>query len=349
MKGIIAEHREATLQVTDDLELPEPSANQILVKSIYTAVNPVDHMMINMGILVENWPFVPGCDAAGVVVKVGGEQAASRFSVGDEVCGCTRLGTKGYSTCQEFFIMDADLTIPKPKNLSLAEAATVGVGVETAALGIFKGCAIPLPDPDSLPAAKNEWAVVLGGASTVGRFGIQLFKLLGYKVIASCGKRSSEAVKQTGADAVIDYKTPITEQVFGALTVLDEHRTNLHYVLDAAAGGLEFGRALFKELPEGVPRYFATTNDWSGITDFDGGKSHCIKLGLIGRDSDAGVNDMLAKSIPLLARLFELGNLSPAPYVEIGDGGFGAALEALDFHKSGAGGSKKVIVKVQDR
>jgi NADPH:quinone reductase-like Zn-dependent oxidoreductase len=57
--------------------------------------------MINMGILVESWPFVPGCDAAGIVVKVG-EQAASIFNVGDEVCGCTRLGTKGYSTCQEF-------------------------------------------------------------------------------------------------------------------------------------------------------------------------------------------------------------------------------------------------------
>ncbi|KAL2802322.1 chaperonin 10-like protein [Aspergillus granulosus] len=349
MKGIIAEHQEAALQVTDNLELPEPSTNQILVKSIYTAVNPVDHMMINMGILVESWPFVPGCDAAGVVVEVGGEQAASRFSVGDEVCGCTRLGTKGYSTCQEFFIMDADLTIPKPKNLSLAEAATIGVGVETAALGIFKGCAIPLPDPDNLPAPKNEWAVVLGGASTVGRFGIQLFKLLGYKVIASCGTRSFEAVKQTGADVVLDYKIPTTDQVSEALNVLDETRRNLHYVLDAAAGGLEFGRALFNELPEGVPRYFATTNDWSGITDFEGGKSHCIQLGLIGRDSGAGVNDTLARYVPVLARLFELGKLLPAPYVEIGNGGFDAVLEALEYQKSGAAGSKKVIVKVQDR
>jgi hypothetical protein len=41
MKGIIAEHKEAPLQVTDDLELPELSANQILIKSIYTAINPV--------------------------------------------------------------------------------------------------------------------------------------------------------------------------------------------------------------------------------------------------------------------------------------------------------------------
>ncbi|KAL3443720.1 chaperonin 10-like protein [Aspergillus insuetus] len=348
MKGIIAEHEKAPFQVTNSLELPEPSANQILVKSIYTAINPVDHMMANMGLLVESWPFVPGCDAAGVVVKVG-EQAASKFSVGDQVCGCTRLGIKGYSTCQELFIMDADLTILKPKNISLAEAATIGVGIETAALGVFRGCEIPLPDPDNLPAPKNEWAVVLGGASTVGRFGVQIFKLLGYKVIASCGTRSLAAVKETGADVVFDYKIPTTEQVSEALKVLDEAKSNLHCVLDAAASGQEFARALFKELPERVPKYFSTTNDWSGITDFEGGKSHCIQLGIIGRDYGTEVNDALNRYIPVLTRLFELGKLAPAPYVEIGNGGLEAVLEALEYQKSGAAGSKKVVVKLQDQ
>jgi NADPH:quinone reductase-like Zn-dependent oxidoreductase len=72
-------------------------------------------MMINMGILVESWPFVPGCDAAGIVVKVG-EQAASKFKVGDEVCGCTRLGSKGYSTCQEF--VGSFSYVPRPSNLT---------------------------------------------------------------------------------------------------------------------------------------------------------------------------------------------------------------------------------------
>ncbi len=53
------------------------------------------------GLLVLSWPWVVGCDAAGVVVKVG-EKAASSFKEGDEVCGCTRLGSFGYSTCQEY-------------------------------------------------------------------------------------------------------------------------------------------------------------------------------------------------------------------------------------------------------
>ena len=58
-------------------------------------------MMSGTGVLVKDWPFVPGCDAAGVVVKVG-EKASSSFKVGDEVCGCTRLGARGYGACQEY-------------------------------------------------------------------------------------------------------------------------------------------------------------------------------------------------------------------------------------------------------
>lgn len=41
MKGVIAEKQGAPWTVTDSLEVPEPSADQILVKSIYTAINPV--------------------------------------------------------------------------------------------------------------------------------------------------------------------------------------------------------------------------------------------------------------------------------------------------------------------
>ena len=41
MKGITIEKPGAPPQLTSDLEVPEPSDTQILVKSIYTAANPV--------------------------------------------------------------------------------------------------------------------------------------------------------------------------------------------------------------------------------------------------------------------------------------------------------------------
>jgi NADPH:quinone reductase-like Zn-dependent oxidoreductase len=69
-----------------------------------------DSYMSGTGLLVTAWPFVLGCDAAGVVVDVG-DNAGSKFKVGDEVCGCTRLGVPGHSTAQEFVSMPKSLRL----------------------------------------------------------------------------------------------------------------------------------------------------------------------------------------------------------------------------------------------
>ena len=61
--------------------------------------------MSSSGLLVAAWPLVPGCEASGVVVKAG-KNAISPLGVvfkeGDEVSGCTRLGSPGYSPWQEY-------------------------------------------------------------------------------------------------------------------------------------------------------------------------------------------------------------------------------------------------------
>ncbi len=41
MKGVIVEKPQAAFKIVDDLEKPEPGPDQILVKSLYTAINPV--------------------------------------------------------------------------------------------------------------------------------------------------------------------------------------------------------------------------------------------------------------------------------------------------------------------
>jgi hypothetical protein len=47
MKGVAVEKIGAPTVVVDDLETPEPAADQILVKSIYTAINPMYAPMPN--------------------------------------------------------------------------------------------------------------------------------------------------------------------------------------------------------------------------------------------------------------------------------------------------------------
>jgi len=88
--------------------------------------------MGDMGLLVKEWPLTLCVDAGGIVVKAGSKAVGplGPFKEGDEVCGCSRLGEIGYGTCEEYYLMDAAVTIPKPKNINLAETAGVGVGSE---------------------------------------------------------------------------------------------------------------------------------------------------------------------------------------------------------------------------
>ncbi|EEH10191.1 predicted protein [Histoplasma capsulatum G186AR] len=155
MKGIICEKAGEPFKIVDNLDVPEPSSDQILVKSIYMGLNPVDGMMQSSGVIVHEWPLFLGVDVAGVVVKVG-ENAASMFKVGDHVCGCTRVGYPGYNSGQEYLLMDAKITIPKPKNISLVEAATIGVGLEL--FGICGYKVMASSSAYSVPLVKNQGA-----------------------------------------------------------------------------------------------------------------------------------------------------------------------------------------------
>jgi len=112
MKAVVVPKQGASAEVHSDIEIPEPNDDQILVKCIYTAVNPLDAMMASYGLLVETWPMVPGCDAAGIVVKAGKNAVNAlgrQFQEGDEVFGCTRIAAKGHSAWQEYVRMLACL------------------------------------------------------------------------------------------------------------------------------------------------------------------------------------------------------------------------------------------------
>jgi len=99
--------------------------------------------MGDFGTLVKDWPLTLGVDVGGIVVKAGSKAVGplGPFKEGDEVCGCSRLGEKGHGTCQEYYLMDAAVTIPKPKNLSLVEATGIGGGFEVDEVPRMMKCA----------------------------------------------------------------------------------------------------------------------------------------------------------------------------------------------------------------
>ncbi|OBT88014.1 hypothetical protein VE02_02899 [Pseudogymnoascus sp. 03VT05] len=345
MEGILLDNAGGDFHLVTTLEEPTPGRNQILVKSLVTAINPVDGFMQGTGLLVTAWPIVLGCDASGTVVEIG--EGVTKFRKGDAVFGCTVLGTPGHSTFQEYFLMDEDLTFKKPEGVTTEQAAAIGVGLLTAALGVIIGANVELKSQES--STESPWLIVLGAAGSVGQFAVQLGKLCGYRVLGSSSPSNTEVVKAAGAEAVFDYKLTLDEQLS---TIQQITNGNFSRVFDASAQGTETGmRAVLGVADQHAPlRYFSTTNDWAPIDPKEGVAIYHVELGQIGRsgtEKAERINKDIASMIPKLEEYLEAGLLRPLEYVQVGDVGVGEilkALEAFDNHKSG----KKLVVRLAE-
>jgi len=188
---------------------PQPTENQILIRTHATALNPVDWKMVVYGFLIPKLPVVLGCDTAGVVEEVGSK--VSHIKKGDRVCGFTELGKAG--SFAEYCVMEANLAIQVPDNLSFEQASTLGVGGLTAALGLHK---LGLPVPPS-KATSSETILVWGGASSVGMFVIQFAHLIGLNVLATASPKNFDLLKKLGASQLFDYNSPdVVEKIKAA-------------------------------------------------------------------------------------------------------------------------------------
>jgi NADPH:quinone reductase-like Zn-dependent oxidoreductase len=181
---------------------PELQDNDVLVRIHATAVNLLDSKVRDGEfklILPYRPPFVLGHDVAGTVVRTGPK--VSRFKVGDEVYARPRDHRVG--TFAEFIaINEADVAL-KPKNLTMAEAASIPlVGLTAWQALVEVGKVKP-----------GQKVFIQAGSGGVGTFAIQLAKHLGATVATTTSAKNAELVKSLGADVVIDYKTQDFEKV----------------------------------------------------------------------------------------------------------------------------------------
>jgi len=298
--------------------------------------------------LVTAWPIVLGCDASGTVAEMG--EGVSKFKVGDSVFGCTRLGLPGYGTFQEYFLMDESLTFKKPANVTPEEAATLGVGILTASLGLISGLDLSFPSPGSAPSF-DEWVVVLGGSGSIGQNAVQIASLCGYKVIASCSPSKAELVKARGAEHTFDYNLPLDEQL---KFINKTTGGKFCKVLDTAASptNVTAGMAMLERTS--VPgkdqiKKFASTDDWSPMEApaNSGIDVYRIRLGMIGKwgegEEQDRVSGALASFVEPLQRLVDEGEIKPMEYTVVGTGFEGVA-EAIKVADSGSQRGKKCIV-----
>jgi len=130
---------------------------------------------------------VPGIDVAGTVAAVGA--AVTRFAVGDEVVGIARGSFAEYAAARE------DKLVPKPSNLTFAEAAVLPVSALTAQKALV--------DVGRVEAGQR--VLVIGASGGVGSYAVQMAVALGAEVTGVCSTAKLEHVRSLGASHVIDY------------------------------------------------------------------------------------------------------------------------------------------------
>lgn len=131
-----------------------------------------------------------GQDFAGVVDAVGEE--VSRFTVGEEVFGWAEGTLADFITLPE-----ADL-LPRPKNISVQEAAALPVSGLTALQALR----------DTARVRPGHRVLITGASGGVGSLAIQVAAALGAEVTGVCGPQNVQLVRQLGAHHVIDYTLP---------------------------------------------------------------------------------------------------------------------------------------------
>ncbi|QOZ56057.1 NADP-dependent oxidoreductase [Bradyrhizobium sp. CCBAU 53338] len=184
--------------------LPEPEMqdDDVLVQVRAAGVNPLDSRVRDGEfklILPYRPPFILGHDVAGIVVRVG--RNVRRFKVGNEVYARPRDHRVG--TFAEFIAVNEADVAPKPKNISMEEAASIPlVGLTAWQALVEVGKLKP-----------GQKVFIQAGSGGVGTFAIQLAKHLGTFVATTTSTKNVELVKSLGADLVIDYKTRDFEKV----------------------------------------------------------------------------------------------------------------------------------------
>jgi len=180
-----------------DLPTPEPKQGEVRVKVAAVALNPVDTYIRSGAVAMPlPKPFIPGCDLAGAVEKVG--PGAKRFKVGDRVWGSNQglLGRQG--TFAEYACVNEDFLYPLPDGVAEVDAAAVALVGITAHLGLFERAKL----------RAGETVFVNGGTGGVGAMVVQMARAIGAKALTTAGTDAKAKVaRELGAEAVINYKT----------------------------------------------------------------------------------------------------------------------------------------------
>ncbi|KAI0760964.1 GroES-like protein [Trametes elegans] len=248
-----------------DLPVPTPGPKDVLVKVTAAALNPADWKIQAFGWDFPAFPVVGGFDGAGIVEAVGAD--VTSLAKGDRIVFQGWLENPK-AAFQQYAAVPADLAAKIPDNISFDQAASIPVALATFVTGTYnhhpQGKTINIPAPweeGGTTAHAGKPALILGGASSVGQYAIQLAKLSGFSpIITTASPHNEQLLRSLGAAHVLD-RTLSPAAILAELPKLTQGKP-LEFVFDAIAvadtqalgyDALAPGGALIVVNPDEVP------------------------------------------------------------------------------------------------
>lgn len=233
----------------NEVPIPEPKWNEVLVKVMAAAVNPLDILQLTGSVrLIQDYkmPLTLGNECSGIVEKVG--NGVEDFRVGDRVY--TRLPINSTGAFAEYVAVDHEALAKMPSDYEFKTAAAIPLAGLTAYQGLV----------EELEVQPGKTLLITGASGSFGQIALPIAKSMGLRVVATGNTRSREKLLKMGADQYIDYKK---EKYWEVLSDID-------YAIDTL-GADEFehelsvirkgGRLL--SLRTAPNRLFAKRNDFS--------------------------------------------------------------------------------------
>ncbi|WP_341529536.1 zinc-binding alcohol dehydrogenase family protein [Nostoc sp. UHCC 0302] len=191
-----------------DIEIPQPSGRDLLVRVKAISVNPVDYKVRSSIKEKQTTPRILGWDAAGIVEAVGNE--VTLFKPGDQVYYAGSITRPGSNS--EYQLVDERIVGKKPINLTFEAAAALPLTTITAWEALFERLGI---EPQKTSKNQASKVLIIGGAGGVGSIAIQLAKqVAGLVIIATASRPETiDWCKKMGADYTINHHQPFKTEL----------------------------------------------------------------------------------------------------------------------------------------
>lgn len=190
---VLTSYGDPDVLTVSEVPEPVPGPEEVLVDVVATALNRAD-LIQRRGHYPEPGAArehdIPGMELSGRVAAVG--DRVTSWKTGDEVMAIVTGG----AYAERITVPERQL-IGVPAGIAVADAAAIPeVGITAHDALVTQGGLTP-----------GGWALVHAGASGVGSMAVQVARAMGARSIATTSAGKVAAVRDLGADVVVDYRS----------------------------------------------------------------------------------------------------------------------------------------------